>query len=105
MIGLRLQHVRHERDDERLRDRLAVANRQGSVGVGFVTLGFGHEEVTRGLPHDVENARIERLAMALEERSSLMCLDDLDHLRPHAAEVAVPEDVGRTADEEHRKGA
>ena len=46
-IVLELEQLRHERDDERLRDGLAVANRNRAIGVRVIAFALRHEQMTR----------------------------------------------------------
>jgi hypothetical protein len=71
--------VGHQRDDERLRDGLAVADRQRPVAVGLVLVPVGHELVASHLVHDREHPGIDVIAPDRIGRAPRMRLDRLDH--------------------------
>jgi len=58
--GCQTQQVRHQRDDVRLRDRLAVADGQGAVEIGQAAKDLGHELVAGDLRHNIHHRRVER---------------------------------------------
>jgi hypothetical protein len=62
MVRLHAQQVGHQRDDERLRDGLAIADRQRSVGIGVAAQSVGHEFVPRYVAHDFEYLGCKRLS-------------------------------------------
>ena len=57
---LQIEQISHQRDDERLRDRLAVAARQRHALVGQEWQLEAHERVTRRLGHRVQHAPVQR---------------------------------------------
>jgi hypothetical protein len=62
MVRLHAQQVGHQRDDERLRDGLAIADRQRSVGIGVAAQSVGHEFVPRYVAHDFEYLGCKKLS-------------------------------------------
>jgi hypothetical protein len=74
-----LQQLRHERDDKRLRDRLAMADRERSVFVSFGPVLEGHELVSRHLGHCGTHAWTEPSHIAGARGRGEHCVDLLDH--------------------------
>jgi hypothetical protein len=59
---LRTRKLRHQRDDVRLRDRLAVADRQRPVVVGVLRLVGIDEQMTRHAAHRIEHPPVVDVA-------------------------------------------
>ena len=85
--GQRGQEVGHHRHDERLRDRLVEADRQGRVVVGQGSQRRRHEAVARDVRHGGQHARVERRLAELFLRQLGVDRDDLDHVPAQDREV------------------
>ena len=74
VAGREAELLAHDRDDVGLRDRLALADRQRVVGVGFGAKGSGHEQMPRHLGHRGEDAFVADAAggdLALDHEGAI----------------------------------
>ena len=82
VVGLELGEVGHERDQQRGREVLAVADRQRVVVVGERLDLRRHEIVARHGAHGLKHARIDRPDAGLAREQAHLLLDDRDHVVP-----------------------
>src|SRR3990172_9271251 len=74
VFRLRVEKLRHDRHDVRLRDRLFLADGERMVRVGHGSYGLGHEEMPRHGSHGFEHPGVRnasRFHLALHHRKSL----------------------------------
>jgi hypothetical protein len=79
---LDLEKVGHEGDDQRLRDRLAVADGHRPVGIGFPAPVLGHEEMARQDAHGLQYPFIDLSGAEFGFQVPGVALDHLDHSLP-----------------------
>jgi hypothetical protein len=77
--GLQIEQIGHHCDDERLRDRLAEADRQRRVFVGVALHLQRHELVARHLGQGLHDARVQRRLAQLRTRINRLRRDEREH--------------------------
>ena len=87
MVRPHAHEVGHQRDDERLRDGLTMADRQRSVGIGVAAQSVGHEFVPRYIAHDFEYLRCNRISAERDTRLLRVGLDRRHHAGARGGEI------------------
>ena len=95
---LHLEQVRHQRDDERLGDRLPETDVERAVGVGQVRRRRGNERVAGHLTQRPQHPRIERRIVRAAADNERLALDCLHHALALSRAIDVPGDRGRRHD-------